>query len=173
MIFTPDIVKDLSINLTEVQQLMVNSLIDHILNPIEDYAGCKMTITSGLRTFQDYDRLIEQGYNPSKKSDHFFGLMPFTSGAADMVYENGNQFTIDLFYDLYKRYDKVRDRIIIPKADIQVGQMILEVKFDKNGIPSRWIHLSNPRRLFYSKDCPLPGQMFLRSDDNGKTYKST
>jgi hypothetical protein len=166
MIFTPDIVKDLSIDLSEIQQLMVNSLIDHILNPIEEYAGCKMTVTNGLRTLQDYDRLKEQGYNPSRRSDHFFGLLPLTSGAADTVYEKGDKFTVELFYDLYRRYSKAKDRIILPNADVQVGQMILEVN------DTHWIHLSNPRRLFYSKDCPLPGQMFLRSDDNGKTYKT-
>jgi hypothetical protein len=162
-IFTPDIVKDMSVVLSETQQLMINSIIDHILNPIEDYAG-KILISSGLRTLADRDRLIKQGYNPSKTSDHFYGFMPFTSGAADFVLSTGSQGTFDLYYDLYRRYDKTKNRIVLPKTEIEVGQMILE----KN--KSYWIHIANPRRMFYSDKCPLPGKMFLKSEDNGKTY---
>ncbi|MBR6647147.1 MAG: hypothetical protein IKL09_06505, partial [Clostridia bacterium] len=32
-----------------------------------------ITITSGVRTQADYERLVKNGYNPSKTSDHFCG----------------------------------------------------------------------------------------------------
>jgi hypothetical protein len=154
-------VPDLGLYLEEKQTMMVNSIIDHILTPIENYAG-KIKITSGIRSLKDLDRLIKEGYNPSRTSDHFYGFLPFTAGAVDFILASGDTF--NLYYDLYKKYNKEKDRIVLPKAEIQVGQMILE----KN--KTYWIHIANPRRLFYSNTCPLPGKIFLRSDDNGKNY---
>lgn len=145
--------------LTEVQQLMIDMMLD-TLNKIETYHGKKINIASGLRTLADYNRLKAEGYNPSRTSDHFYGLMPFTAGAVDFFTDG----TANLFYDLIGKYDKTKDRIILPNGEIHVGQMILEKR------NTHWIHVANPRRIFNPK-APLPKRMFLRSDDNGKTYK--
>jgi len=143
--------------LTEAQQRMIDMMLD-TLNKIEAYHGKKINIASGLRTLADYNRLKAGGYNPSRTSDHFYGLMPFTAGAVDFFTDG----TANLFYDLYGK--RKNGRIILPNGEFQVGQMILE----KN--KTHWIHIANPRRLFDPK-APLPKQMFLRSDDNGKTYR--
>ena len=67
-----------------------------IRNVLQDYAVDKkkavtISINSGVRTQADYDRLIKNGYNPSKTSDHFAGLQILstpTLGAADIKVSN-------------------------------------------------------------------------------------
>lgn len=152
--------------LTEIQVMMVDYLIYQIITPIEQYYDITLAASSGFRSMYDYERLVRDGYNPSRTSDHFFGLMPFTSGAVD-VYILGKQkiTTEKLFKDLLLKRNKEKNRIILGEKTIFVGQMILEKR------KTNWIHFANPRRVFYSPKAPLPGYMFLQSEDNGKTFK--
>jgi len=69
---------------TDNQIFCLQTLAINILQPIRDKFG-PITIASGLRNKESYQKLIEQGYPASKTSDHFAWdeIKPNGTGAAD------------------------------------------------------------------------------------------
>lgn len=122
-----------------------------------------MLITSGLRTQEDYNKLVAKGYNPSKTSDHYFGVsvngFP-TLGAADIQFTN---FKGD--------YNKIYEQLVFAESNkFEFGQIILEFNPQNK---KYWIHFGNSPKLIFSQ-CVYESvnrTKFLISKDNGKTYK--
>lgn len=121
-----------------------------------------ISISSGIRTLEDYDRLKAKGYNPSKTSDHFCGNKPGTLGAADCSFSNLN---IKLF-DVFKFIARITNN-----GDVHFGQVLYESN-PKTG--SEWIHLSNDAQyLFkvpYLADSVTRKLKYGYSKDNGVTF---
>ena len=121
-----------------------------------------ITITSGVRTQEDYQRLVKQGYNPSKKSDHFCGVQVDgnpTLGAADIVVNNASISLKECVRQIIK-WEQL--------GEVHFGQIIYE--YNPNTKKS-WIHLGNDWKLIF-KDCSFnKKKKYLMSMDNGKTYK--
>ena len=123
-------------------------------------------ITSGVRTKEDYDRLVKKGYNPSKTSDHFCGYQIYgtpTLGAADIRVYNCSMSTKEIA--LYIKQ-------LVMNYDVNFGQVIYE-KNPKTG--AEWIHLGNDPELIFSFSTNIASAIkrkkFLMSTDNGKTYR--
>lgn len=128
-----------------------------------------ITITSGVRTQEDYNKLIRQGYNPSKKSDHFCGVQidgnP-TLGAADIIINNCSLSI------------KECARRIIEMTNeglVNFGQVIYEYN---PATKKSWIHLGNDWKMIFKDNqefSPIEyffkREKYLMSMDNGKTYK--
>ncbi|MCL4102517.1 hypothetical protein [Fibrobacter sp. HC4] len=72
--FTKSSVTDYQLSLL---QLLAKNL-QKVRDLLQPYAvsgkRVSISITSGVRTAEDYNRLVKNGYNPSKTSDHFCGL---------------------------------------------------------------------------------------------------
>lgn len=121
-----------------------------------------VVITSGVRTKADYDRLVKQGYNPSKTSDHFCGYQiegTPTLGAADIQVYNCSMTTKKIA--LYIKQ-------LVLSYDVNFGQVI----YEKNpATGAEWIHLGNDPELIFKKGITVKRNKFLMSLDNGKTYK--
>jgi len=141
------------------QHEMLENICINILEPIRIFASllaekdCPIKITSGLRTQAEYDDLIKRGYNPSKKSDHFYDAKKGCFGAVDFV--TNIIPTNLLFYSIFDNF-----------SSIYFGQIILE----RNYHNTYWIHVSNPPELFGGK--PRKNNRILISLDNGKTYNA-
>lgn len=182
-----EIVKEDHHELIPLQWYMLQHICMSILEPLRKFASdlvkqdVPFTITSGLRTTEDRDRLKQMGYKPSETSDHDFGqtielvspdkIMKFgkyysySVGAVDFVPE----FGADILFNKLKPYFNHGTRSIdLPGGSITVGQFILE-----KGEHSYWIHVSNPPSLFFGP--PILGLLkrncFLKSEDNGKSYQ--
>ena len=143
-----------------LQKRMAENLLE-ILKALLIPAGGSFTLSSGARTMADILRLEAGGYHPSKTSDHLFGIIEPTAGAADVVPACGPE----RFFEWVKaNCNRAAGTITAPSgAIIKVGQVI----YEKNR--TAWIHLSNPRRLFWPGADPKP--TLLISLDNGKTYQ--
>ena len=140
---------------------MAENLLENIIKPLLPAMGGSCVLSSGARTMDDIKRLEAQGYHPSKTSDHLFGLMEPTAGAGDIIPACGPE----RFFDWVKKNcNPSAGTITAPSgAVVRVGQVILE----KNR--TSWIHLSNPRKLFWPTAAGVP--TLLVSLDNGKTYQ--
>lgn len=151
------IVKILATNLQKVRDML------------QQYAvagkNVSINVTSGIRTEEDYTRLKNKGYNPSKTSDHFTGYqlqaLP-TLGAADIQVKNCTLKTKEITA-------KIIDMVNIGLADF--GQVI----YEKNpATGTEWIHLGNdPKQIFsveIASEIYKNRARFLMSLDNGKTY---
>lgn len=163
-------------NLTSYQEKLI-SILANQLQRVRDYLNSPdcalfkvnkdkeigMIVTSGVRTKDDYDRLVLKGYNPSKTSDHFCGYSlngSPTLGAADIVLTNFNNDYKYLFGKLVWRCGTY----------FQFGQIILEYN---PATKKYWLHFGNdPELIFYfnTKDM-LARKKFLTSNDNGRTYQ--
>jgi len=124
-----------------------------------------ISISSGVRTKADYDRLKANDYNPSSTSDHFCGWAISapkpTLGAADLTFGNCKLSTLEIFKLI----------VAMNKAgETDFGQVIYEVSAKGNP----WIHVSNnPKSIFVSKVAEAVSRVpYLISTDNGKTYKA-
>ncbi len=102
-----------------------------------------MRISSGVRTSQDYDRLVSQGYYPSKTSDHFFGIHPTTrqpypqsTGAGDVKFGNCNDV-----YELFK--------LLVEEVPMFLHQSFKQVIYEK--MNSEWLHFGNSYHAVYSE----------------------
>ncbi len=173
--------------LLPLQWFMLQHICMSILEPLRKFASdlvrqdVPFTITSGLRTVEDSDRLKKAGYNPSEISDHDYGqpveltsperrskfgkFYSYSVGAVDFVPE----FGAELLFDRLKQYfNRGTHSIDLSGGSIVVGQFILE-----KGERSYWIHVSNPPSLFFNQ--PILGLLkrncFLKSEDNGKSYQ--
>lgn len=146
-------------NLANELQVVRNRLQEHKSGNRE----VSITIISGVRTMEDYKRLLLSGY-PSQSSDHFCGLQMNckpTIGAVDIRVNNCsmNMKNIALFI-----------RSLVLGYDCSFGQVIYE-KNPKTG--SEWIHLSNDPKLIFRPNIAssIKRSQFLMSLDNGKTYQ--
>lgn len=122
-----------------------------------------MTVTSGVRTANDFMRLKSKGYNPSETSDHLCGFSQNSSptlGAADIRLGNFNGDYKGVFKKLVAEVDK----------KFKFGQVILEYN------PSTkyyWIHFGNDLELIFEKHVAavIVRRKYLTSIDNGKSYQ--
>ena len=103
-----------------------------------------------MRTLQDFRRLADAGYHPSKTSDHFFGAQrpvfdydgddgiasPFTVGAVDFV---------PAVHSARQVWQWMRETL---KG--AYGQLLLESQTLPDGRRVEWIHVSNPKELVFS-----------------------
>jgi hypothetical protein len=170
--------------LSRITLHLLSLLCLNILEPIRIFLGCKMSISSGIRDLEDSQRLITEGYNPSPKSDHFFGVpVPFKKGNENIpIFGPLYQFSIgacdfvptmganEAFKILGNYFQKEHNMINLPRGPIQIGQIILE-----KGNISKWIHVSNHPSIVYESEFIekfLKKECFLKSEDNGKTYTS-
>jgi hypothetical protein len=161
--------------LPKLQQLMLQNITNNILQPIRNEVGKSITVTSGMRTSEDYERLKAKGFFPSESSDHFYGT-GFALSDPNKILKYGKtyfysvgaaDFTVlgmlpkDVFNICYH---------MVQNGELDIGQLILEY----GGVGgSSWIHVSNPQTLIYSLKASdlFKKTKVLTSDDGGKTYK--
>jgi hypothetical protein len=156
--------------LTEYQFGLISMLaknIQYIRDGLQKYAApgktVSVSISSGVRTQNDYNRICSNGNHPSKTSDHFCGYQTTpkpTLGAADCRFINS---TISM-KEIYK---KIVD--IVKSGKACFGQAIYEIN-PATGF--EWIHLGNDPKCIFSAEIAqyVPRAKFLISLDNGKTY---
>ena len=152
---------------------LLASQLQIVRNNLQEYAKDRkkqvsISISSGVRTQADYDRLKKSGYNPSETSDHFCGLQlkcKPTLGAADITVSN---CSLSLH--------EIASMIIYWNIEgyVNFGQIIFEynpkTKF-------AWIHVGNDWNSIFAstflKDFyDINRKKYLMSLDNGKTYKT-
>lgn len=169
------------LDITAIQKYLLKTLCKDVLQPIRNFLGCSIRVTSGLRTLEDMQRLKMAGYNPSDTSDHYFGatvpllrarkiarfggFYSYSVGAADIIPECGAEVA---FGKLKRYFNPITGEILLPNQIVKVGQLILEYG------NTYWMHASNPALLVYSKKFSqkfLKKSPFLISLDNGKTYQ--
>ena len=142
-----------------LQMYMMQRLCE-TLEVIRFICSSRIKIRSGMRTYEDFIRLQQQGFHPSETSDHFFGspiplsnakkverygrYYPYSVGAADI--ETLDIKTEDAFLKIIENRDKVH-----------TGQIILE----KHN--TYWIHISNHQDIIYNK---YVCNTFLKKDPN-------
>lgn len=169
-------------SITPIQIYLLKSLCEDVLQPIRNFLGCRIKVTSGLRTAKDRARLKAAGYNVSETSDHDFGetvplsrtskiarfggFYSYSVGAGDIMPVCGAEAA---FWKLRQYFNPLTGELNLPEQIIKVGQLILE-----HG-RGYWIHTSNPATLIYSEVFAqkfLKKSPFLISLDNGRTYQS-
>lgn len=153
---------------------LLASQLQVVRNKLQDYAVDKkkavsISINSGIRTEEDCKRLIKNGYNPSKTSDHFCGyqlLSKPTLGAADIKVYNCSlklQEIANMMIEMNKT------------GDLDVGQVIFEYNPKTK---SSWIHVGNDWWRIFEASFIADNKLFetrkkyLMSLDNGKTYQT-
>lgn len=120
-----------------------------------------ITITSGVRTQADYDRLKAKGYNPSTTSDHFCGLQlqcKPTLGAVDICVNNCTLNHREIAGKIIE-WDKA--------AKVSFGQVIYEYN---PATKVSWVHLGNDWKKIFSSKITFARAKYLMSLDNGKSY---
>lgn len=152
---------------------LLASQLQIVRNNLQEYAKDKkkqvsISISSGVRTQADYDRLKKSGYNPSETSDHFCGLQlkcKPTLGAADITVSNCSLSLHD-----------IASMIIYWNIEgyVNFGQIIFEYNPKTK---SAWIHVGNDWNSIFAstflKDFyNINRKKYLMSLDNGKTYKT-
>lgn len=152
---------------------LLASQLQIVRNNLQEYAKDKkkqvsISISSGVRTQADYDRLKKFGYNPSETSDHFCGLQlkcKPTLGAADITVSNCSLSLHD-----------IASMIIYWNIEgyVNFGQIIFEYNPKTK---SAWIHVGNDWNSIFAstflKDFyDINRKKYLMSLDNGKTYKT-
>lgn len=167
--FTSDDQSDYSIALLK----LLASQLQIVRNNLQEYAKDRkkqvsISISSGVRTQADYDRLKKSGYNPSETSDHFCGLQlkcKPTLGAADITVSNCSLSLHD-----------IASMIICWNIEgyVNFGQIIFEYNPKTK---SAWIHVGNDWNSIFAstflKDFyDINRKKYLMSLDNGKTYKT-
>ena len=138
--------------------------------------GSHIQITSGVRSADDYTRLIKSGYNPSKTSDHNYGnavslainskkykkygpTYNFSVGAADCVSHGFRPY--DLFL-LAKEMTQV--------GSCSFGQIIYE---ENPRTRAQWVHFGGDPSFVFSNNTIdfIKRTKFLMSYDGGKSYQ--
>lgn len=132
---------------TEEQKFCLYVLANNILQPIRDKFGL-ITITSGLRTKESYQKLLCAGYPASEKSDHFAwsSINPTGTGAADFTCPDVIMF--DIFHWVISNlYMQCRQIIYYPDMSI------VHVSNNFNNIFKSEDNISNDNRvLIKTKD---------------------
>lgn len=138
--------------------------------------GSWIQITSGVRTPEDYKRLIRAGYRPSTTSDHNFGnavkltvntrkykkygpTYNFSVGAGDCVSHN---------FDVHSLFLLACE--LVKRNECRFGQVI----YEKNPKTSaEWVHFGADLSYYFSeKIVQFIGRLpFLVSLDGGKSYQ--
>lgn len=138
----------------DYQLLLLQKLVDNIMQLVRNKFGT-VYINSGIRDKYVFDTLKKNGYNPSKTTDHSFGIPEvnqFGAGAADFVMSGAN---------LWDVYNYIRATCIY-------GQVIIYL----TGKLPTFIHVSNPTNLIYNQK--LISDMKLDKEKNlvcvGKKY---
>jgi len=156
----------------EYQKMLITDLAKN-LQILRDIAPNKtsISISSGIRTIEDFYRLQNTGYNPSSTSDHFFGAaVPvkddkrlkfgdtynFSVGAADCIPKG---ISVKSFFKLAMQ--------AFVDSKVKFGQII----YEKSG-KAEWVHLSNSYSNYFSDLVVfwLNKKPFLQSINGGKTY---
>lgn len=150
----------------QLLQLLADNL-QSVRNFLQEFAlpkkSVSISINSGVRTEADYERLIKNGYNPSKTSDHFCGYQlqaKPTLGAADISVKNCSLSLKEIAAKIIE-WDK--------NGLVHFGQVIYE-KNPKTG--GEWIHLGNDPHQIFNFNIVVERKKYLMSLDNGKTYKA-
>lgn len=161
--FTTIAVSDYQLSLL---QLLANNL-QIVRDSLQEFAvagkNVSITITSGVRTQADYDRLKAKGYNPSATSDHFCGLQlqsKPTLGAVDIVVNNCTLSHRQIAAKIIE-WDKA--------GKVHFGQVIYEYN-PANKV--NWVHLGNDWKQIFSDKINFARAKYLMSLDNGKSYVS-
>lgn len=153
---------------------LLASQLQIVRNKLQSYAVDKkkpvsISIHSGVRSEEDYKRLIKNGYNPSKTSDHFCGyqlLSKPTLGAADIKVNNCSLTLQEIANMLIEMNDK---------GELDAGQIIFEYNPKTK---SSWIHFGNDWWRIFDANFIFDNSLFksrkkyLMSLDNGKTYQT-
>ena len=106
---------------TEFHAENIKILCEKVLEPLREYVGRPINITSGYRSAELNKKMKEEGYHVAANSQHMQGQ------AADIVIHGmSNEDIIEAFHD----------------AEIEVDQLIDETAISKNGDESKWIHVS-------------------------------
>lgn len=156
------------------QLALIQKLADNlqiVRDLLQEYAVAGKTvgisISSGVRTASDYNRLVNKGYNPSKTSDHFCGLQLLskpTIGAADLHITNCKLSYREIAAKMIEWNENT-------KNDLLLGQIIYE-RNPSSG--AEWIHASNDWYNVFETDIAKAintmRKRYLMSLDNGKTY---
>ena len=156
----------LIVNLAENLQIVRSAM------PKKSY----IQITSGVRSAEDYKRLVKAGYRPSKTSDHNCGnAVPlavnsrkykkygptynFSTGAADCV---SRGFLVGSLFILAKE--------LVKSGKCTFGQVIYE---ENPKTKAKWVHFSvDPSFVFSKKTVAFINRIkFLQSLDGGKSYQ--
>ncbi len=153
---------------------LLASQLQIVRNRLQSYAVDKkkpvsISVHSGVRSEEDYKRLIKNGYNPSKTSDHFCGyqlLSKPTLGAADIKVNNCSLSLQEIANMLIEMNDK---------GELDAGQIIFEYNPKTK---SSWIHFGNDWWRIFDANFIFDNNLFksrkkyLMSLDNGKTYQT-
>ena len=140
---------------------------DNILNPIRQHLGVPVYITSCLRNEQSYHSLVNRGYHPSKKSDHFAGtpikltkqserkkfggFYTFSTFACDLGGDfDHKKLCRDLYLTINNLVSEDSPHFIKGLSKEGVEQLILETQ-NKDGKLLEWLHISAPLEAFYSE----------------------
>jgi len=162
---------------SKYQKKMIVSLAKNLQIVRDKISKGYMKITNGVRVEEDYNRLIKNGYKPSKTSDHYFGLaIPltlnsykykkygptynFTMGAVDIVPYGIT--VLNLFSIAIN---------LCENDECDFGQII----YEKNPkTKAEWIHFGGSPKPFLSEEIInfLNRNKYLQSLDGGKTYKT-
>jgi len=168
--FTKNDVTDYALALLK----LLASQLQIVRNRLQSYAVDKkkpvsISVHSGVRSEEDYKRLIKNGYNPSKTSDHFCGyqlLSKPTLGAADIKVNNCSLSLQEIANMLIEMNDK---------GELDAGQIIFEYNPKTK---SSWIHFGNDWWRIFDANFIFDNNLFksrkkyLMSLDNGKTYQT-
>lgn len=138
-----------------------------LINELQEFLGVQIRVGSGLRSAEDVNRLIKQGYNPSRTSDHFYGISvqqkngsyyADSVGAADLYIPG----LAKLFLKIVDFYGKE------PDATKRPHQIIYET-----GKASDWLHIANRVSSAYAPALApkmISKRPLLYSLDCGKSY---
>ena len=137
--------------------------------------GCSLSISCGVRTSVDYDRLVASGYHPSETSDHYCGNVVSISpsspkykkfgpdyylscGAADVIPKG---MDIELFFKMAAS--------LTLRGMCKFGQVIYEQDFNKK---TKWVHFSNDYSSVFTPSIVsfLGKEKFLTTVDGGMNY---
>ncbi len=157
-----------------LQRFLLERLRDN-LNLVRFALGVTMIISDCFRDMAKYKSMVDRGYNPSAKSDHFWGepvpmINPvdrarwgayyiFSVGAVDVVPE----------MDVYQAFQKIVK--MVRAGQVNFGQVIYEC----SAAGKKWIHLANPRTILFRQEAldalGVAKNPFLVSYDGGKNYR--
>ena len=122
--------------LQSIQIALVKYLCNHLLEVLRTIKNVPLRVNSGIRDEETYRVLKEQGYHPSRTSDHFY-LNPFWQfgvGACDFV-------PVVDYHDVFQ----VTWEIFIKGKEILKGKYGQIIFYDS----PVFIHISNPISLVY------------------------
>ncbi len=132
-----------------VQIYLARHLAVELLEPLRYAIGSPLIVTNGMRTLADTKRLEREGYRPSYRSDHSFGLPwnPIGVGAVDLfktMHDSSTgrvkparmtEYDYDIACDLFFGEDN--------RFSNQIGQVIW--------YPERGhMHVSNAKHVLFS-----------------------